>query len=176
MPDYDPTERLYQEHVQILAAIDQFREQLEQKGDQNELMQKIIPEILRFFRQYADQYHHAKEESELFPMLTDCENWVAADITQEMIDQHELFRGYTRDVEAAYEKSDYAGCVKILLRYTDQLKDHIAVEDNELFPMVLDIFAEDELEKLFFKFDDVDRAFGQDQVDTLLQIPDKLGD
>ena len=175
MPQYDPTERLYTEHKNILAALDTFQAFLQQKGDHPDVLKTAIPEIIRFFRHYADKYHHAKEEAELFPMITDSDNWVAADITQEMIDQHTTFRGYAREVEAAYDAADYAQCVKILLKYTDQLKDHIAVEDNELFPMALDIFTEDDLEKLFFRFDDVDRAFGSEQAEELLGIAGRLG-
>lgn len=64
-----PIEKLMDEHKNILTGLDI----LEQNADLLEEGKKIDPEfftkIIDFIRNYADKYHHAKEETILFVKL-----------------------------------------------------------------------------------------------------------
>ena len=45
----------------------------------------------------------------------------------------------------------------------NDLLDHIAVENDELFVLTENIISEDELEKIYFLFEDLDREMGLDK-------------
>ncbi len=170
----DPNAKLYAEHQNILHAIEVFRNYLDENANNAEKLKEAIPIMLQFFREYADQLHHAKEEAELFPKIMDSEHWVAGEITREMADQHTQFRSYAAEIEQAHTVGDFDNCISILKTYTSELVDHIAVEDNELFPMCLQVLTQDEQERLYFIYQDLDREFGSEREETLRTLPERL--
>ena len=44
--------------------------------------------------------------------------------------------------------------------YLQSLKDHIAAENDELFPMADDLFSPDEIERLYYRCIDKDEELG----------------
>jgi hemerythrin-like domain-containing protein len=95
-----------------------------------------LTDILDFLKIFADKCHHGKEEDILFPALE------AAGMPREggpigvMLHEHTLGRGLIRDMDAALAGS--AGpraFVAPALDYIELLTQHIAKENNVLFPM-----------------------------------------
>lgn len=93
--------------------------------------------MLAFLKEFADKCHHGKEEGILFPELE------KAGIPNEggpigaMLREHELGRGYIRDMEAALRKesADHAAFARAADAYGDLLDRHIEKENTVLFPM-----------------------------------------
>ena len=98
-------------------------------------------EAVDFIRNYADRFHHAKEEDVLFEAL------VANGMPREnspvaaMLLEHERGRGYVRGMEAAAraalagEKDREGAIAENALAYLEMLREHIAKEDDILYPL-----------------------------------------
>lgn len=119
-----------------------------------------VKQLLNFFSVYADEYHHQKEEEILFPAISKKSETVAAGIVEELLEHHENFRLLIRQIKTTLVNKDFSKTQQLFEKYINLLKDHIAVENDELFPMADDIFNYDELDKLYHKCIDKDREIG----------------
>ena len=119
--------------------------------------------LIAFFREYADGYHHRKEEEVLFPALKDHPDFVLDEMVDEFEQHHEDFREYAADAESALADGDHAQSYKHLKAYVNDLLDHIAAENDELFVLAETLMDEDELETIFFKFKDIDMELGEER-------------
>jgi len=133
-----------------------------------------ITEILRFLKDYSDGYHHQKEEEVLFPALTDHPDFILESVLDELLEHHENFREYAADMSIALNEQRWEDVQNILEKYYDQLLDHIAIENDELFIMAENLFSERELEEMFFHFADKDRELGKLRKSELEMEPVKI--
>jgi hemerythrin-like domain-containing protein len=123
--------------------------------------ERIINQLLGFFASYADEFHHHKEEKIVFPAISKKNEIAGGGIVPELIEHHEEFRLLMQQIRAAFAIHDFASTQKFLESYISKLKDHIAAENDELFPMTENIFSPDELDKLFYKCIDKDEELGK---------------
>ena len=153
-------EVLYNEH-EIIKSIINYRESLSYLAKSNPGQYKnTINELIGFFRNYADKFHHYKEEKLLFPLMCEKNDTLKENIIEEMLDNHQDFRKLVMSIESAVESGNYEGSTKLLNKYTEMLLDHIAVEDDELFQMAETLFDDKELEKMYYDFQDIDIELG----------------
>ena len=152
---------LYNEHDVISKAAYLAKNARELIGINDEEYELTISELMRFFRIYADQYHHHKEEEILFPAMAQKSELLAQGILKEMLDNHAEFREMAVEIYAALEEKDYILAADIIDTYTDALLDHIAVENEELFQTAYSLFTEDELDNIYFRFIDLDSVLGE---------------
>ncbi len=152
---------LYNEHEVITRAAYVAREAGNLIGINNEEYELTISELIRFFRVYADQYHHHKEEQILFPEIARKSELLAGGILKQMEDDHEYFRETLRDIEAHLRNQNYPQADLGISEYTEALLDHIAVENEELFQTAYSLFTEDELDRIYFRFLDLDSVLGE---------------
>ena len=102
-----------------------------------------------FIRQYADRFHHAKEEDILFEALI--KNGMPRENSPvaAMLMEHDLGRGHVKAMEtAAREALAGAGgregtIAANALAYAALLRDHIAKEDEILYPLAERIIPEE---------------------------------
>ena len=154
---------LYDEHDIIVKAIDIAKQAKLLIGKDDTLYEGLIRQLINFFRSYADRYHHYKEEEILFPEMSKRNELLADGVIQEMLDNHEDFRGMIRNIEKKLDASEFLETQKILETYAEALLDHIAVENDEVFQMAETIFSDNELEKMGHRFLDCDRDLGDQQ-------------
>ncbi len=136
--------------------------------------EKLVKQLLDFLSIYADKFHHYKEEEILFPAISKKSEITGDAIVQELTEHHEEFRLQMLQIRAALATHDFEFAQQLLESYINELKDHIAVENDELFPMVNDIFNMDELEKLYYKCIDKDEELGKVQKMELEYLIKKL--
>ena len=169
---------LFEEHDIISAAVEIVRKANKLIGVDDVEYESIVSEIIRFFRVYADQYHHHKEEEILFPEMAKKNELLADGILTEMYDNHAYFRELIQAIEADLAAQEYVEASLKINEYTDALLDHIAVENEELFQAAYSLFTEDELENICYRFMDLDRDLGEmkkkDFIDVLKQINNQL--
>ena len=169
---------LFEEHDIISEAVDIARNAKKMIGMNNAEYESTISEIIRFFRVYADQYHHHKEEEILFPEMAKKNELLAEGILAEMYDNHAYFRELIQAIEADLAQQKYINASLKIDQYTGALLDHIAVENEELFQAAYSLFTEDELENICYRFMDLDRDLGEmkkkDFIDVLKQINNQL--
>ena len=170
----DPSQLLKDEHkiiMQVESTIYAMDFLWEREPEKYTAM---VSKLLRFFREYSDRFHHYKEESILFREMRNHPDFMLGEIIDELEEHHKAFRSYTSEITEFLEKKDFASSHKILKKYIHQLLDHIAIEDDEFFNMADQLFNEEEKEKLFFKFMDVDRELGESSKLELEKIPHEL--
>ncbi len=94
-----------------------------------------------FIRNFSDRFHHAKEEDVLFKALV--ANGMPAENSPvaAMLMEHDQGRAYVRGMEAAAldvlagRESDLTRLIDNALAYTELLREHIAKEDDILYPL-----------------------------------------
>jgi hemerythrin-like domain-containing protein len=144
------TTALRSEHDTILAMIACLREACATADNFDRFDVVTFQAGVDFIRNYADSWHHAKEENLLFPALE------AAGMPREggpvavMLHEHVLGRTYVQKIadhlEAAI-KGDNAARSMVLrftLAYADLLTQHIQKENNILFNMADQFLSPDE--------------------------------
>lgn len=127
----EPLQMLVMEHENIkrvLRAIPALCGQLQQ--DQANQYPRTL-ECLDFIRNYADQFHHAKEEDILFK--TSLKN---NEIIQTMTEEHKLGRWFVKLVGKGIEKQDNDMIQENLENYAELLQEHIRKEDELLYPFI----------------------------------------
>lgn len=134
------TQDLERDHTLIVRALDVLDALASrvESGDPAPLKQTM--DLLSFFRDYADRYHHMKEEDHLFPALEARGMPRGGGPIAVMLHEHDAGRGM---LEALFGAApDLAASDKARARFADVarsyvqlLGDHIHKENNVLFVM-----------------------------------------
>lgn len=149
-----PLQKLVDEHVVIkrwLALIPPIVDRLE---SQWEKWRPVLQEAVAFIRNYADAYHHAKEEKILFAGLDP-----NLDIIATMLREHDQGRQLVRELVQGIETSNVPAVATCLMAYRELLQGHIKKEDEILYPWIDRGLSDTQVGRLFSQFGDVDRQF-----------------
>ena len=158
----NPVELLIQEHEVITKALNNVLNLKSFILSDPEKFKSEMKSYISFFRNYADNFHHQKEERILFVQMKNKREDLGDNVIKEMFDNHTDFREMLASIESLNEEGNYEKAFHEFENYNNVLLDHIAVEDQEVFQIALSIFSEDELEKLSGQFSDNDRDLGTD--------------
>jgi hemerythrin-like domain-containing protein len=172
----NPLEILYGEHEIIKSALGITKTLKELSIKKTEEYEDTVRRLLVFFRGFADEYHHFKEEQILFPEMARKNELLAEGIIKEMNDNHEDFRKMLSNIEEFLNIKNYSSAQAELEKYTELLLDHIAVENEEVFQVADSLFNSDELEKIGFRFQDIDRDFGNTRKISFVEIVEMIGE
>ena len=123
---------------------------------------KHIESLINFFKEYCDKIHHYKEDEVLFMELNNHPKFSQPEIITELTEHHIMFREKIENLEDHLDRKDFDKVQLILENYLNEIQDHIAIENDELFVMAQSIFSEDELEIMYHKFKDIDYEYGED--------------
>jgi hemerythrin-like domain-containing protein len=168
-------EVLYDEHSLITEAIEVARTAKALIGKNDEEYRSVVTQLIRFFRVFADQYHHQKEEEILFPEMMQKNEMLTEGVIREMLHNHEHFRESIHEIEFAVKNNELTSAARLIDEYTEGLLDHIAVENDELFLVALGLFSDHELENIYFRFEDLDRNLGDMKKEDFYNLPGELG-
>ena len=106
-------------------------------------------EAAGFFSDYADGVHHAKEEGVLFGAIVKSGLPASEGPIPVMLEEHVEARACTRALRTAgkrLEEGDPAAARDVISaarRYAALIRDHIAKEDEVLFPMAAQLMSPD---------------------------------
>ena len=143
-----PMKRLVEEHKLIkkwLTLIPKLLENLDMKSGED---RQLIHDGVDFIRNYADKFHHAKEEEILFKYFD--EN---LDILKAMLIDHENARAHTKAALEGLREKNKAKVVQHLGVYTELLTEHIKKEDEILYVWMDRNLTVTQVGELFTKFD-----------------------
>lgn len=152
-----PLKKLVEEHGLIkrwIALIPAVLEQCEAEPDKG---LEIVYNGVDFIRNYADKFHHAKEENILFKYFDE-----GLDIVQVMLEDHRRARTYVRALMESVEEKDLSGMIQYLWGYRDLLAEHIRKEDEILYPWMDKNLSINQIGELYSRFNEVDEAEGRD--------------
>lgn len=137
----DITMALVEEHRLILRMIALLEKKAPLTANGTYRNWQFYRDGIDFIRQYADRFHHAKEEDVLFVALV--ENGMPKEHSPvaAMLMEHDQGRGYVRALEDAVIQAEngrtdvYPAIAENALGYAALLRDHIAKEDTVLYPL-----------------------------------------
>ncbi len=150
------TEMLSDEHRVIERMLDIMEKLARSSVDQLESWKKVLD----FFRQFADQCHHLKEEKILFPAMEEHGIPNEGGPIGMMLMEHEEGRSYVRSMFAAValiEAKDQAARESLLASaraYLRLLREHIQKEDQILFRIADDVIPAEEQKQLLRTFEE----------------------
>ena len=147
-----PTTILSEEHKNILKVIGAVLKQCDGIEAGKDLDKDFFAKAVDFIRNYADKFHHSKEEDILFLELNKDGVLDHCNPIEQMLHEHNLGRGFVKGLVEAVEKGDKVEAVKNARGYCDLLQEHIFKEDNILYPMADEALGETAQKSISEKF------------------------
>ena len=139
-------------------------------------------DAIEFLRNFADTCHHKKEEDRLFPARERCGIPRDAGPTAVMRHEHEIGRAHVRRMDealTAHEKGDRDALGRFAFEargFTELLRDHIAKEDQVLFPMAERMIPPPAMKELLASFDHAQRhEIAPGTHEKFLGVAERLG-
>lgn len=156
---------LKQEHVVIKKALAVIRAICLDLTKGASVPYEDMYSIIDFVRNYADKYHHAKEEDMLFiDMNAELKDKIGEGPVQGMLIEHNFGRGYMMDLEAAlkaHREGDAESILDIIanaMGYANLLSKHIHKEDNVIYTFAEKNLAKETLGKLDSQFEEIESS------------------
>src|SRR5450631_1713804 len=135
----DITKALVEEHRLILRMIALLEKNAPRTAEGSYLNWQFYLDGIDFIRQYADHFHHAKEEDVLFKALVDNGMPKENSPVAAMLMEHDQGRSIVRAMETAVHdvQSGHTDTYQVIadnaLGYAVLLRDHISKEDTVLY-------------------------------------------
>ena len=149
----DPIEILMKEHdegIKYLARLDNAADSIRQNGFSAEAFEQIA-EAIRFVDVDIRQ-HNEKEEKYLFPLMDRHVNGPAKVMRSEHRELWRVFSELRKSVKDVEEGRIHGTSIKELLQSSkllvELLSQHIAKENEVLFPMAKQVLSSEEYEQL----------------------------
>ncbi len=162
---------------QVLASLEAFASRLEDEPD----ARSALRDYGRFFREFADRCHHAKEEDRLFAEM------VRHGFPREhgpigvMLAEHEEGRAHVGALVRAGEGTGpltAAECDSVryhVRAYVPLLTAHIYKEDHVLYPMASDAIPAGDMDRLAAGFEEHERLeMGEGAHEELHRLAERL--
>ncbi len=149
-----PIARMVEEHTHIkrfLALIPDLVQALHRDPDAT---LPLLARGLDFIRNYADRYHHAKEEDILFGFFD------KADILEVMLQDHVQGRAHVQAMAEGIATRHLAAIETHLRAYGELLNGHIQREDTILYPWMDRTLTTRQVGELFARCMEVEARFG----------------
>lgn len=192
-PGEQASATLREEHQVILRVLEVLETLLERHRRGEPLEAEALGRCLEFFRLFADACHHAKEEDLLFPVLEDRGIPNEGGPIGVMLHEHRMARSLVARMSDELEAlaagggggggdggkgggDDGAGRFEaVATDYLDLLRQHIAKEDQVLFPMGDGVMTAEDQQELAARFCEVGcRVFQGQRREELERLADEL--
>ena len=154
----DAIDILINEHKNIKKVLSAIKKDCEELVEGKPADVNFYKSVIDFVRNYADKYHHKKEEDKLFNIMAEINESVKNGPIMGMLMEHDLGRMYIKNLDESvlsYEKGDLkqkAYIVANALSYAVHLSNHIDKEDTAIYMMArrqLDNIVQESLKKEF---------------------------
>jgi hemerythrin-like domain-containing protein len=160
----EPVNLLVLEHVNIKKLLGKIPELCSSIEKGSDAAYATAAESVEFIKNYADSFHHAKEEDILFKFGVKNQ-----EIIDTMLEEHKLGRWFVKRIIKGIEKRDSAMVIENLQSYGELLIEHIRKEDTILYPFIDRNLSVEEVLELKAKFKEVDNAMSVDKYLNWLQ-------
>ena len=154
-------EQLEYEHAMIshlLAAMQEYSLSILRT---KQVDREWLKNCLDHLQEYADVFHHQKEEELVFSRLKQASPQGKLLVEQGMLVEHDLARYYIRSMKKLQEETvTEEVCVRLigfLQAYIDLLQRHIEKENSVAYPYAVRMLKQDEIQKDFDAHGDYER-------------------
>lgn len=155
--------KLMEEHQLILRFISLSMSYVDNASD--ELLLQKAPLFVKFIKEYADGYHHAKEEDILFTQLGEPGVLTHCNPIGQMLHEHDMGRQLVAKMLKGCEVSDIAIVKEGIQGYGMLLRDHIYKEDNILYPMAENSLDQDAKQKVNEEYQKVEDSMKGSEIE-----------
>ncbi len=148
--------------LRMIALVEQNTALMEQGRFRN---WQFFLDAVDFIRNYADRFHHAKEEDVLFVELIENGMPEKQSPIEAMHMEHDQGRAFVRTVEEAAQKAlaGEPGQIPVIAEnakgYAELLRGHIDKEDNILYPLAERVLPEEVRDRML-------KAYAQAEAQT----------
>ena len=151
-----PTKILVDEHQHILKVINALIKECNDLESGKKIDKDFFTKAIDFIRNYADKFHHAKEEDILFVEL--CKDTVSmhCNPVEQMLHEHELGRNFVKGMEDGINGDNKEKVIENARGYAYLLQDHISKEDGILYPMADEVLDQSIQDSMLAKFKEVE--------------------
>ena len=150
------TQILSQEHQNILKFIDAVLNKCEQIEEGKELDKSYFEKAIDFIKNYADRFHHAKEEDILFQVMLQNLEKMHCNPIPVMLDEHDTGRDYVKGIEEGLRENNNSKVIENAKGYCYLLQQHIYKEDNVLYPMAEEALSDEQKEEVLRRYDEIE--------------------
>jgi hemerythrin-like domain-containing protein len=164
-----PMQQLVDEHVYIKQLIAYISNVLELVAQDEKIDRDLLMNVIRFIREYADKYHHAKEEDILFD-YTD----KSLEIINVILEDHVTGRGHIKAVVDAIDTENKEQIISHLTAYQALLTEHIKKEDEILFPWIDRGLTTGQVGEIYQKFAQANEELGENLPERNLEFLESL--
>lgn len=140
------TTELLEEHQNILRVIDAVLEKCNQVESGIPVESGYFAYVISFIKNYADGYHHRKEEDILFKAMLESVDCMHCNPIPVMLHEHDEGRHYVKEMVEALVAENTEQLIENARNYCDLLQNHIYKEDNILYPMAEEALNEEQKE------------------------------
>jgi hemerythrin-like domain-containing protein len=166
-----PTQVLMEEHELILQVLEALQKRLDAMQDPTASDRAYFEKAVEFLRGFADKCHHGKEENLLFTRMGERGFPTQGGPIAVMLSEHQTGRAFIRGIAEAAAGIGKDPKARDGIRthgygYISLLRDHIAKENQVLFPMAdRALSAEDQrdLQHAFERFEAEETGAGVHQ-------------
>jgi hemerythrin-like domain-containing protein len=117
----------------------------------------LIDSLVDFFRTYADECHHGKEEDLLFAMLRSKPLPPAlVEAMERLIEDHVKSRALVTKLYELNREDDGGQISEVLGQLATLYPDHIRREDKEFFPQAMGYLDREESDRMLSEFREFD--------------------
>ena len=144
---------LSKEHENILKVVDALELEVKQLNDKD-IDTTIFRKVIDFIRNYADKFHHAKEEDILFKEFNKCaeEGCVHCNPVEQMLVEHDEGRRNVKLMESGLNEKNKSKLIEGAKGYIELIREHIFKEDNILYPMADEALSNEVKKTMLEKF------------------------
>jgi len=168
------TNDLSAEHQNILKVIDLVFIECNKLESGSELDKSFFEKAIDFIKNYADRYHHAKEEDILFKVMVDNAELMHCNPIPVMLHEHDSGRDFVRAIEEGLEENDKEKVIENAKGYGYLLQEHIHKEDMVLYPMAEETIDDFQKEEVLKKYQEVETyKFSKEEIQKYLSILDQ---
>ena len=165
------TQILSDEHQNILKVIDSVLTECNQLEKGKDLDHAYFSKVIDFIKNYADGFHHAKEEDILFVKLQENVDKMHCNPIPVMFHEHETGRIYVRGMETGLVKNDKRKVIENAIGYCYLLQEHIYKEDNILFQMAEEALSEEQKSLILREYQNVETTrFPEEKLQKYLSM------
>ncbi len=165
---------LSEEHQNILKIINILENECNAIESGKEIDKDFFVKIIDFIRNYADKFHHAKEEDILFKEFNKAleKNPKSAHCnpTEQMLIEHDEGRNFIKGMETRLNENDKIRVIRNARAYAGLLREHISKEDDILYPMTDRALDNKTKKEILNKFKEIEKERKKDKEKYLNMI------
>ncbi|MDP1695647.1 MAG: hemerythrin domain-containing protein [archaeon] len=149
---------LSKEHKDILKIVDALESEIGQLKNKD-INIIFFKKVIDFIRNYADKFHHAKEEDILFKEFNKYaeKECIHCNPLEQMLFEHEEGRKNIKIMESGLNEKNKNMLIDGATKYIQLIREHIFKEDNILYPMTDDLLSDSIKNKMLKNFKEIEK-------------------